>query len=281
MRQFSHRALLPGSPPSRGASRSEGTRRRIALSAAPGRSERGTGSRGTKRRTGDACPIGAPGPEGGRMEPEGCSVTNHRRARNSCPARGTVKKRTSRDGNPRGRGLRRDAMAQSPAMNSPKRLTGGLVALVAALVVAACGSSTPTTAPATTGPQPTAPASVAPTDRPRRPPLLPRRRRPRPSPPSATTPSTAARGHGGRQRPRLPPPTRRSRARSQDAARPHGHDTGRARRVRHRRACAPTCATSFRKDTPEELVHGDRDALQGARADAPGRLARAARTSTC
>ena len=52
-------------------------------------------------------------------------------------------------------------MAQSPAMNPPKRLTGGLVALVAALVVAACGSSTPTTAPATTGPQPTATAEPA------------------------------------------------------------------------------------------------------------------------
>ncbi len=64
-------------------------------------------------------------------------------------------------------------MAQSPAMNSPKRLTGGLVALVAALVVAACGSSTPTTAPATTGPQPTAtavpthaPATAVPTEAP-------------------------------------------------------------------------------------------------------------------
>jgi hypothetical protein len=64
-------------------------------------------------------------------------------------------------------------MAQSPAMNSPKRLTGGLVALVAALVVAACGSSTPTTAPATTSPQPTAtaipteaPATAAPTEAP-------------------------------------------------------------------------------------------------------------------
>jgi hypothetical protein len=55
-------------------------------------------------------------------------------------------------------------MAQSPAMNSPKRLTGGLVALVAAMVVAACGSSTPATAPATTGPQPT--ATAAPTEAP-------------------------------------------------------------------------------------------------------------------
>lgn len=55
-------------------------------------------------------------------------------------------------------------MAQSPAMNSPKRLTGGLVALVVALVVAACGSSNPTTAPATTGPTP--PATAAPTDAP-------------------------------------------------------------------------------------------------------------------
>ena len=55
-------------------------------------------------------------------------------------------------------------MAQSPAMNSPKRLTGGLVALVVALVVAACGSSNPTTAPATTGPTP--PATAAPTEAP-------------------------------------------------------------------------------------------------------------------
>ena len=55
-------------------------------------------------------------------------------------------------------------MAQSPAMNSPKRLTGGLVALVMTLVVAACGSATPTTAPATTGPQPT--ATAAPTEAP-------------------------------------------------------------------------------------------------------------------
>jgi len=60
--------------------------------------------------------------------------------------------------------VRRDAMAQSPAMNSPKRLTGGLVALVAVLVVAACGSSTPTTAPATTGPTPA--ATSAPTEAP-------------------------------------------------------------------------------------------------------------------
>ena len=52
-------------------------------------------------------------------------------------------------------------MAQSPAMNPPKRLASGLVALVAALVVAACGSSIPTTAPSTTGPQPTATAEPA------------------------------------------------------------------------------------------------------------------------
>ena len=71
-------------------------------------------------------------------------------------------------------------MAQSPAMTAHSRRTGGLVALVAALVVAACGSTTPTQPPATTGPQatasqPTAPASAAPTaaptDAPTEPPL--------------------------------------------------------------------------------------------------------------
>jgi hypothetical protein len=53
-------------------------------------------------------------------------------------------------------------MAQSPAMTAHTRRSGGLVALVALLVVAACGNGTPTPAPATTGPETTAPATSGP-----------------------------------------------------------------------------------------------------------------------
>ena len=53
-------------------------------------------------------------------------------------------------------------MAQSPAMTTHTRRSGGLVALVAALVMAACGNGTPTAAPATTVPGTVSPASAAP-----------------------------------------------------------------------------------------------------------------------
>jgi len=52
-------------------------------------------------------------------------------------------------------------MAQSPAMTAHSRRSGGLVALVAALVVAACGNGTPTQAPATQAPGTSAPATAA------------------------------------------------------------------------------------------------------------------------
>jgi hypothetical protein len=52
-------------------------------------------------------------------------------------------------------------MAQSPAMTAIPRRSGALVALVAALLVAACGSTTPT--PSTSTPAPTAVATPAPT----------------------------------------------------------------------------------------------------------------------
>jgi hypothetical protein len=53
-------------------------------------------------------------------------------------------------------------MAQSPAMSTRTRRSGGLVALVAALVVASCGTASPTPAPATVAPETTAPATAAP-----------------------------------------------------------------------------------------------------------------------
>ena len=52
-------------------------------------------------------------------------------------------------------------MAQSPAMTAHSRRSGGLVALVAALVVAACGNGTPTQVPATQAPGTSAPATAA------------------------------------------------------------------------------------------------------------------------
>jgi hypothetical protein len=63
-------------------------------------------------------------------------------------------------------------MAQSRSMTAYPRRSGGLVALVAALVVAACSATTPSAPAATTGPSPTATAvptaapSTAPTDAP-------------------------------------------------------------------------------------------------------------------
>ncbi len=57
-------------------------------------------------------------------------------------------------------------MAQSPAMTVHTRRSGGLVALVVALVVAACGSPAPTTPPATTGLSTSATAAPTPTNAP-------------------------------------------------------------------------------------------------------------------
>jgi hypothetical protein len=53
-------------------------------------------------------------------------------------------------------------MAQSRTMNAHSRRTGGLVALVAALVVAACGNGSPTPTPTTTAPPTTVPATAGP-----------------------------------------------------------------------------------------------------------------------
>ena len=207
------------------------------------------------------------------MEPEGCSDKNHRPAQDSCPARGTVKKRTSRAGNPRGGRLRRDAMAQSPAMNSPKRLTGGLVALVVGPGRCRLRLLHPHDRPRDHGPHADGDRGPHRSPRDRR---LPRRgsfvlahrlrvRRVR---------HRRAGRHGGRQRPqrrRL----RGDRGPGPGAARHHRHDAGRARRVRHAQPVRLP-ARGLPQGQPRGARQGHRDPVQGARADAPGRLARAA-----
>ena len=96
------------------------------------------------------------------MEPEGCSVTNHRRG--PIQPQPTVRLRNAHlaRGNPRPDGVVPDPMAQSAAMSRHPRRTGGLAALVAVMVVAACGTPGPSASAAPTAAPTTAPTGGAP-----------------------------------------------------------------------------------------------------------------------
>jgi hypothetical protein len=96
------------------------------------------------------------------MEPEGCSVTNHRRGR--IQPQPTVRLRNAHlaQGNPRPDGVVPVGMAQSAAMSRHPRRTGGLAALVAVMVVSACGTPGPSPSVAPTAPPASAPSGGAP-----------------------------------------------------------------------------------------------------------------------
>lgn len=99
------------------------------------------------------------------MEPEGCSMANGRGAPIQPQPGKRLRNAHLQRGNPPTHRIRPRRMAQSRAMTVTPRRSGLLVALVAALVVGACGATTPTTAPASGTPSPTstpAPATVAP-----------------------------------------------------------------------------------------------------------------------
>ncbi len=97
------------------------------------------------------------------MEREGLFRDGRYRAADSSVSRRTVKKRTSRPGKRTVGGVRRTGMAEFLPMTVRSRRSGGLALLLAAMVVAACGSSAPTSPPS---PSTAPPATAAPSSPP-------------------------------------------------------------------------------------------------------------------